>query len=145
MSTVPAPTTPEPPLHIGRWQLPGGRIAAGNVRGIVRGALQSWGLGPAAGSLSDRVAPLVQDLVARAATRCRGPLVLRLELHQPARLLLGEIHDPAAADRSGRDGPGSHLAAIAITYGRRLGHGGSAAWYTHAFVWPTLPAPAGGA
>ncbi|MEV4673858.1 MULTISPECIES: hypothetical protein [Actinomadura] len=141
MSTVPAPAIPEPALHIGRWQLPGGRTAAGNVRGIVRGALQSWGLGPAAGSLSDRVAPLVQDVVARAATRCRGPLVLRLELHQPARLLLGEIHD-SAADRSG---PGAHLAAIAVTYGRRLGRGGSAAWYTHAFVWPTAPAPAGGA
>ncbi|MEU8345301.1 hypothetical protein SAMN05443665_104711 [Actinomadura meyerae] len=143
MSTVPAPT-PEPPLHIGRWQLPGGRISAGSVRGIVRGALQSWGLGPAAAGLGDRVAPLVQDLVARAATRCRGPLVLRLELHQPARLLLGEIHD-SADERPGRDGPGSHLAAIAITYGRRLGRGGSPAWYTHAFVWPTVPAPAGGA
>ncbi|GAA1816873.1 hypothetical protein [Actinomadura chokoriensis] len=137
MSTVPAPTTPEP-LLAGRWQLPVGRIAVGNVRGIIRGALQSWGLGPAAGSLTDRVAPLVQDLVARTATRCRGPLVLRLELHQPSRLLLGELHD-AAADRPGR--PGSHLAAIAVTYGRRHGRG-AAAWYTHAFVWPTLPAPA---
>jgi hypothetical protein len=139
MSTVPAPTTPGPHLHTGRWQLPGGRIAAGNVRGIIRGALQSWGLGPAAGSLSDRVAPLVQDLLTRTATRCRGPLVLRLELHQPARLLLGEIHDSAAD----RPGPGCHLAAIAITYGRRRAHGGSAAWYTHAFVWPTVPVPAG--
>ncbi|CNE16405.1 Uncharacterised protein [Mycobacterium tuberculosis] len=135
MSTVPAPTTTEP-LLAGRWQLPGGRTA-GNVRGIIRGALQSWGMGPATGSLTDRVAPLVQDLVARTATRCRGPLVLRLELHQPARLLLGELHD-SAADRLER--PGSHLAAIAVTYGRRHGHG---AWYTHAFVWPTVPAPAG--
>ncbi|NKZ02260.1 hypothetical protein [Actinomadura latina] len=141
MSTVPAPTTLEPQLLAGRWQLPGGRVAVGNVRGIIRGALQSWGLGPAAGSLTDRVAPLVQDLVARTATRCRGPLVLRLELHQPARLLLGEIHD-SAADRAGRDGPGSHLAAIAVTYGRRRAAGGAASWYTHAFVWPTLPATA---
>lgn len=135
MSTVPAPT-PEP-LLAGRWQLPGGRIAVGNVRGIIRGALQSWGMGPVTGSLTDRVAPLIQDLVARTATRCRGHLVLRLELHQPARLLLGELHD-SAADRPER--PGSHLAAIAVTYGRRHGHD---AWYTHAFVWPTVSAPAG--
>jgi hypothetical protein len=139
MSTVPAPTTTPEPLLAGRWQLPGGRIAVGNVRGIIRGALQSWGMGPATGSLTDRVAPLIQDLVGRTATRCRGPLVLRLELHQPARLLLGELHD-SAAGRPER--PGSHLAAIAITYGRRHGHG-AAAWYTHAFVWPTTPAPAG--
>lgn len=138
MNTVPAPATPEPHLLAGRWQLPSGRAAVGNVRGIIRGALQSWGLGPAAAGLADRVAPLIQDLATRTATRCRGPLVLRLELHQPARLLLGEIHD-SAADRR----PGSHLAAIAVTYGRRRAVGGAAAWYTHTFVWPTLPAPAG--
>ncbi|MFA1546877.1 hypothetical protein [Actinomadura chokoriensis] len=138
MSTVPAPAAPGEPPHAGRWQLPGGRNAVGNVRGIIRGALQSWGLGPAEGGLADRVAPLVQDLVVRAAARCRGPLVLRLELHQPARLLLGEIHD-AAADRAG---PGSHIAAIAVTYGRRRARGGPG-WYTHAFVWPTLADPRG--
>ncbi|MFB4308477.1 hypothetical protein [Actinomadura sp. GTD37] len=139
MSTVPAPATPGGPPHTGRWQLPGGRIAVGNVRGIIRGALHSWGMGPATGSITDRVAPLIQDLVVRTAARCRGPLVLRLELHQPARLLLGEIHDTA----DDRPGPGSHIAAIAVTYGRRGARGGPAGWYTHAFVWPTLPAPLG--
>ena len=140
MSIVPAPPTAGQPPHTGRWPLPRGRIAVGNVRGIVRGALQSWGLGPAAGSLTDRVAPLVQDLVVRTAARCRGPLVLRLELHAPARLLLGEIHDAAAE----RPGPGSHIAAIAVTYGRRArARGGPAGWYAHAFVWPTLAEPAG--
>ncbi|WP_149258339.1 hypothetical protein [Actinomadura sp. K4S16] len=140
MTFVSVQGVPRPTPRAGRWQLPGGRAAAGSVRGIVQGALHGWGLGPAAAGLADRLAPLIGDVVGRAAARRRGSLVLRLELHEPVRLLLGEVLQPGGASGAGADG-GAHLAAIAVTYGRRPVRGDAGAWYAHAFVWPPAPGP----
>lgn len=147
MTIVPAPGAPRPVPHTGRWQLPSGRAAAGHVRSIVQSALHVWELGPATASLTDRLAPLLQELVARTAARRRESLILRLELHKPTRLLLGEILQTTAGPSGDRDaadgegGRGSHIAAIAVTYGRRPARNDSGAWYAHAFVWPPLPGP----
>ncbi|MEO3824257.1 hypothetical protein [Actinomadura sp. B10D3] len=145
MTILPGPGASRPVAHTGRWQLPSGRAAAGHVRSIVQNALHVWEPGPAAASLTDRLAPLLQDFVARTTARCRGSLVLRLELHAPTRLLLGEILQQTAGGPSGDDaadgegGRGAHIAAIAVTYGRRPARGDAGAWYAHAFVWPSLP------
>ncbi|SNR81309.1 hypothetical protein [Actinomadura mexicana] len=143
MTVIPARGAPRPTLHSGRWPLPGGRAAASSVRGIVQGALHVWGLGPATASLTDRLAPLIQDVVARADPRRRGSLVLRLELHEPVRLLLGEVLRPGGAPgaEAGRD---CNVAAIAVTYGRRPVRADAGAWYAHVFVWPPAPNPAPG-
>ncbi|MFD0534097.1 hypothetical protein ACFQY7_10370 [Actinomadura luteofluorescens] len=134
MTVLPAQNVPRPAPRTGRWPLPGGRAAAGGVRAIVQGALHVWGLGPAAASLTDRLAPLIQDAAARTGARRRGPLELRLELHEPVRLLLGEVLLPG----------GSPGGAIAVTYGTRPVRGGGAgAWYAHVFVWPPAPGPPG--
>ncbi|GGU02606.1 hypothetical protein [Actinomadura citrea] len=142
MTVVPAQDVPRPTPHSGRWPLPGGRAAVSSVRGIVQGALHVWGLGPATASLTDRLAPLIQDVVARADPRRRGSLVLRLELHEPVRLLLGEVLRPGGApgglpgEEAGR---GCNVAAIAATYGRRPVRDDAGAWYAHVFVWPPAP------
>ncbi|MEV4005759.1 hypothetical protein [Actinomadura sp. NPDC049753] len=140
MTVIPTHDTPRPALHSGRWPLPSGRAAAASVRGIVQGALHVWGLGPAAANLTDRLAPLIQDAVARAGALRGGSLVLRLELHEPVRLLLGEILRPGGEAERGRN-----VAAIAVTYGRRPVRGDAGAWYAHVFVWPPAPGPARGA
>lgn len=141
MSVVPAQSVPRPTLRSGRWPLPGGRAAASSVRGIVQGALHVWGLGPAAASLTDRLAPLIQDAVARAGARRGGALVLRLELHEPVRLLLGEVLRPGDAPGAQAD-RGRNVAAVAVTYGRRPVRGDAGAWYAHVFVWPPVPGSA---
>ncbi|WP_141575233.1 hypothetical protein [Actinomadura sp. WMMA1423] len=140
MTVVPAHGAARAAPRAGRWALPGGRAAVGSVRGIVQGALHVWGLGPAAGGLTDRLAPLIQDAVARAAVRRRGSLELRLELHEPVRLLLGEVLRPGGGPGAGAEG--GHVAAIAVTYGRRPVRGGAGDWYAHVFVWPPAPGPA---
>ncbi|NDU77348.1 hypothetical protein GWI34_32720 [Actinomadura sp. DSM 109109] len=150
MTVVPAQDASRSTPHVGRWPLPGGRAAVSSVRGIVQGALHVWGLGPAAASLTDRLAPLIQDAVARG----RGSLVLRLELHEPVRLLLGEVlragtapgdapWEPGDAPEGGHGG--GNVTAIAVTYGRRPVRGDAGAWYAHVFVWPPMPGPAPGA
>ncbi|GAA4398798.1 hypothetical protein GCM10023088_83250 [Actinomadura verrucosospora] len=148
MTVVPTQETPRPALHSGRWPLPSGRAAVAGIRGIVQGALRVWGLGPASASLTDRLAPLIQDAVARAGASRSGSLVLRLELHEPVRLLLGEILRPGDApggEVGGETERGRNVAAIAVTYGRRPVRGDAGAWYAHAFVWPPAPGPALGA
>ncbi|MEU9016956.1 hypothetical protein [Actinomadura sp. NPDC048394] len=126
-----------PGLRTGRWRLPAGRAAA-QVRRTVRDALRAWGLGSAAGDLSDQLTALVQDLLTRAAAR--GPVDLRLELHASARLLLGEIRAAASAPPGTPSGtadrPSGHASGhgiIALTYGRRPSR--KRVRYIHSFAW----------
>lgn len=120
-----------PGLRTGRWRLPAGRAAAGQVRRTVRDALRAWGLGSAAADLSDQLTALVQDLLARAAAE--GPVDLRLELRASARLLVGEIRAAAsgAADRPSDHADGRGI--IALTYGRRRSR--RRVRYIHSFAW----------
>ncbi|MFB4299690.1 hypothetical protein [Actinomadura sp. NTSP31] len=127
-----------PGLRTGRWRLPAGRAAAGQVRGTVRDALRAWGLGSAAGDLSDQLTALVQDHLTRAAAR--GPIDLRLELRASARLLLGEIRAAATAPPGAQSGaagrPPGHAdgrGIIALTYGRRPSR--ERVRYIHSFAW----------
>ncbi|MDL4815261.1 hypothetical protein [Actinomadura opuntiae] len=123
-----------PGLRTGRWRLPAGRAAAGQVRRVVHDALRTWGLGPAAGELSDHLTALVQDLLTRAAAR--GPVDLRLELRASARLLLGEIRDAAPAPSGAADRPSGHAdghGIFALTYGRRPSR--KRVRYIHSFAW----------
>ncbi|WP_067792625.1 hypothetical protein [Actinomadura formosensis] len=118
-----------PGLRTGRWRLP-----AGQVRRAVHDALRTWGLGPAAGDLSDQLTALVQDLLTRAAAR--GPVDLRLELRASARLLLGEIRDAAPAPSGAAGRPSDHAdghGIIALTYGRRPSR--KRVRYIHSFAW----------
>ncbi|MEW2357522.1 hypothetical protein [Spirillospora sp. NPDC029432] len=131
-----------PGLRTGRWRLPAGRPAGGQVRRAVHDALRTWGLGPAAGDLSDQLTALVQDLLARGAAR--GPVDLRLELRPPARLLLGEIRDAAPASSGPAARPSGQASArgiIALTYGRRSSR--ERAQYIHSFAWWQQDAIAG--
>ncbi|TDB99277.1 hypothetical protein [Actinomadura sp. 7K534] len=116
-------------LRVARCRLPGGRAAAGQVRRTVHGALHGWGLGPVAGDLTDHLTALVQEFLARTASRARGPIDLRLELRASARLLLGEIHN--AAPEPVPEAPGRGI--VALTYGRRPARDGTR--YIHSFTW----------
>jgi len=126
----------------GRWQIPGGggRTAAAHARRALHDALERWGLGQAAGD----VVSLVNQLVSNAAMRGHGPLDLRLELRESARLLLGEIRAavPSARETHDQISPfgdaGVACIALAVTYGRRAGRDGADVWYTHAFTWTRL-------
>ncbi|XRQ09819.1 hypothetical protein ACN3XK_02625 [Actinomadura welshii] len=111
-------------VRIGRLQVPGGLSATKQIRRTARGVLRRWGLGPAAGELTDQLTALVQEFIARPAVRGRGPIQLRLELRASARLLLGEIHhlSPSPAGRG----------VVALTYGRRSRDG---IRYIHSFMW----------
>lgn len=123
-----------PGLRTGRWRLPAGRAAAGQVSRTVRDALRAWGLGSAAGDLSDQLTVLVQDLLTRAAAH--GPVDLRLELRASARLLLGEIRAAASAPPGAAGHPSGHAdghGVIALTYGRRPSRG--RVRYIHSFAW----------
>lgn len=132
----PAEDDPGPVLRIGRWQLPAGRAATAQARRTVHGALRRWGLGPAAGDLTDHMTAVVQEFLARTATRAREPIHLRLELRASARLLLGEIYNAfptplESAHRALDRGPGRGI--VALTYGRRPARDGR--WYIHSFTW----------
>ncbi|TDC70959.1 hypothetical protein E1200_03655 [Actinomadura sp. GC306] len=120
---------PGPGPRIARCRLPGGRAATGQIRRTVHGALRGWGLGPLAGDLTDQLTALVQELLARTASRPRGPIDLRLELRASARLLLGEIHH--AAPDPAPESPGRGI--VALTYGRRPARDGVR--YVHSFTW----------
>lgn len=136
------PTTPDRTctparsgLRTGRWRMPRGQTAAAYTRRLIPGVLRGWGLGPVAG----QVVPLIEELVVGAVARGRDPIDLRLELRRSVCLLLGEIRsapfgpdDLAPARQEGRT---AHITALAITYGRRPGPGGIAAWYAHCFTW----------
>ncbi|KAB2340620.1 hypothetical protein [Actinomadura rudentiformis] len=122
----------------GRWQLPSERSAAAHARRTIHAALQRWGLGPAADTLTSQLASLIQDLSTRSAVRVPALIDLRLELRAADRLLLGEVQ----ASTPDRPGPADQTSAgkggrgiIALTYGRRLARNGTATWYTHAFTW----------
>ncbi|SEG24831.1 hypothetical protein SAMN04489712_10474 [Thermomonospora echinospora] len=139
------PTTPDRTctparsgLRTGRWRMPRGQTAAAYTRRLIPGVLRGWGLGPVAG----QVVPLIEELVARAAARGHGPIDVRLEFRKSIHLLLGEIRDvlpapsePGNLTPSREDGHSAHATAVAITYGRRPGPGGIAAWYAHCFTW----------
>ncbi|XRQ06604.1 hypothetical protein ACN3XK_60395 [Actinomadura welshii] len=120
---------PGPGLRVARCRLPGGRTATGQFRRTVHGALRGWGLGPVAGDLTDHLTTLVQEFLARTAARTRGPIDLRLELRESARLLLGEIRN--AAPEPAQEAPGRGI--VALTYGRRPARNGVR--YIHSFTW----------
>ncbi|WP_412520923.1 hypothetical protein K8Z49_23335 [Actinomadura madurae] len=123
-------------LRTARWQLPGGHAATGQVRRKVHDALRRWGLGPAAGDLTDHLTALVHEFLTRAATRARGPIDLRLEFRASARLLLSEIHSlssgPAERGHQGCDDTGGS-GVVALTYGQRGSRNGIR--YIHSFTW----------
>jgi len=123
---------PGPALRIARWRLQGGHAAARQVRRRVHGALRGWGLGPVAGDLTDHLTTLVQEFLTRTASRARGPIDLRLELRESARLLLGEIRNASAVPSEfGQRALGHGI--VALTYGRRPLRDGSR--YIHSFAW----------
>ncbi|MFI0446993.1 hypothetical protein [Actinomadura sp. 6N118] len=143
MSTVSphdADEAASPTPHTGRWRLPSGRSATAHVRRTIHAALQRWGLGSAADTLTNQMTALIQELSTRFAASGSGPLDLRLELRTADRLLLGEIHD-TTRDRSEPDDrtlarhPEPRRGIIALTYGRRPARNGTATWYTHTFTW----------
>ncbi len=107
-----------------------------HTRQAIHHALQSWGVGSAAGDLTDHLTTLVHDVLARANVRGRGQVELRLELRASARLLLGEVRNaapsrPGSGDRAVSDGDGHGI--IALTYGRRPTRDGIG--YIHSFTW----------
>ncbi|MFG2002140.1 hypothetical protein ACGFNU_23610 [Spirillospora sp. NPDC048911] len=137
---TPETVAPRAAPCIGRWQLPDGRSTAAHARRTIHAALRRWGLGPAADTLTNQMASLLQDLTTRVPTR--GPLELRLELRAADRLLLGEIQSTAPDERFPTGNRGRSI--IALTYGHRPARNGTVTWYTHAFTW-SLPGgvPAG--
>lgn len=128
-------TTARSGLRTGRWRLAHGRAAAACTRRLIPGVLRGWGLGPVVGQM----VPLIEELVAGAAGRGRDPLDLRLELRGSVGLLLGEVHSapsaPGDLTPAHRERRMARISAVAITYGRRPGPGGIAAWYAHCFTW----------
>ena len=93
-----------------------------------------------AGDLTDHLTTLVQEFLTRTASRARGPIDLRLELRESARLLLGEIRNASAVPSEfGQRALGHGI--VALTYGRRPLRDGSR--YIHSFAWwqPARPPP----
>lgn len=128
--------------RIRHWQLPSGRAAISQARRAIHNALQEWGLSHTAGQVVEHVTPLIRQLNATS----RGPLNLRLELRQSARLLLGEIRrtTPAPPEPDGHSPSGhSDPSIIAVTYGQRPTRDGTT-WYTHAFTWSQPESTASG-
>ncbi|MBT2211703.1 hypothetical protein [Actinomadura sp. NEAU-AAG7] len=131
-----AEADPGAALHTGRWRLPSGRAMTKHTRQAIHHTLQSWGVGSAAGDLTDHLTALVHDVLARANVRGWGPIELRLELRASARLLLTEVRDaapslPGSGERGAPGGDGHGI--IALTYGRRPARDGIR--YIHSFTW----------